>query len=57
MIAYEPAADPVHPGGGGAEGAMDSVTACLARSLATGLAEAAAARARKVNAYCMFFFY
>ena len=50
---YEPVADPVQPDGGGSEGAIDSVTACLARILAIGLAEAVAARARRVKAYCI----
>ena len=50
---YEPAADPLHPGGGGAEGAIDWVTACLASKLATGLAVAAAARVRSRSAFCI----
>jgi len=45
-IPYVLSAAPVHPGGGGSDGAMEAVTACLATSWATGFAEAAAARAR-----------
>ena len=52
-MAYEPAAELVQPGGGGAEGAIDSVTACLTTSLPIGLAEAMAARAMRESAYCI----
>lgn len=51
--AYEPAAEVVHPGGGGAEGAIEAVTACLASSCVNGFAEAAAARARRTREYCI----
>lgn len=42
---YEPAAEPVHPDGGPPGGAIEAVTACLAKSLTRGLAVAAAAKA------------
>lgn len=31
-IPYNPVAEPVHPGGGGSDGAIEAVTACLATS-------------------------
>lgn len=52
-MAYEPDATVVQPGGGGAEGAIDAVTACRAISCFNGFAVAEATRARRANEYCI----
>lgn len=43
----------MHPDGGGAAGAIEAVTACLATSLSNGLAVAAMAKARAARTYCI----
>lgn len=51
---YEPEAKVVHPGGGGAGGAIEAVTACRANSCFNGFAKAeATARASKMDVYCI----
>ena len=52
-MAYEPEAAVVQPGGGGASGAMEAVTACRAMSCFKGFAVAAAVRARRTRKYCI----
>ena len=53
MMAYEPTAAPVHPGGAGSAGAMEAVTPCLLFNGARGLALAAATRAKIAKEYCI----